>query len=48
MKLEDLNQTEFLQLSPEIQTQLIEAQSTDPLVIMIVLWFFIFPLLFMR
>ncbi len=48
MKLADINETVFQALTPEIQTQLIEADKTDPVIVGLFVLMMILPLLFIR
>ncbi len=48
MKLEDINQTTFAALDPEIQTQLIEASQTDPIIVTAFIIMMLMPMILMR
>ena len=48
MKLEDINETVFQTLNPEVQAALIKSQETDPVVIIAVLFAMFLPMILMR
>ena len=48
MKLEDMNETVFQALSPEVQTALIEANQVDPIVAIAVVLLVLIPMLLLR
>ena len=48
MKLSDINETVFQTLSPEVQTAMIKAQETDPVLVIAFVVLMLLPMILMR